>query len=69
VPIPGEEKAIPASELATLAHQAGFTAHRADSVADALRQIGRIESQARVLICGSLYLAGTVLRANGEAVT
>lgn len=68
VPIPGEEKAIPARELVALAHRAGFTAHGAGSVADALRQIGRLENPARVLICGSLYLAGSVLRANGETV-
>jgi dihydrofolate synthase/folylpolyglutamate synthase len=34
-------------------------------VADALRRIADHAPQARVLICGSLYLAGGVLRDNG----
>ena len=34
------------------------------SVADALRQIPRYAGPARVLICGSLYLAGAVLKLN-----
>lgn len=69
VPIPGEDKAIPPADLLALAKKAGFAAHAADSVADALTQISQIGDPKRVLICGSLYLAGTVLRANGETVT
>ena len=34
-------------------------------VADALASITAEAPQARVLICGSLYLAGSVLRDNG----
>jgi len=37
----------------------------AGSVAEALAGIAAISPEARVLICGSLYLAGTVLRENG----
>jgi dihydrofolate synthase/folylpolyglutamate synthase len=36
----------------------------AGSVAEALRSIAAKTPNARVLICGSLYLAGTVLREN-----
>jgi len=68
VPIPSEDKAIPANELATIATAVGFVAHTADSVTTALSQIATHSPRARVLICGSLYLAGSVLSANGESV-
>jgi dihydrofolate synthase/folylpolyglutamate synthase len=68
VSVPGEEKAIAAKHLAKLAHGVGFVAYPADNVAAALTQIAQEDPRARVLICGSLYLAGTVLRANGESV-
>lgn len=68
VSVPGEEKAIAATHLAELAHGVGFVAYPADNVAAALTQIAQEDPRARVLICGSLYLAGTVLRANGESV-
>ena len=35
------------------------------SVADALATLAAADPTARVLICGSLYLAGKVLRDNG----
>jgi len=68
VSIPGEEKALAAEDLADLAKGVGFVAHPADSVATALVQIAQENPRARVLICGSLYLAGTVLSANDETV-
>jgi dihydrofolate synthase/folylpolyglutamate synthase len=37
----------------------------AGSVAQALADIAAVSPTARVLICGSLYLAGGVLRENG----
>jgi dihydrofolate synthase/folylpolyglutamate synthase len=37
----------------------------ADSVAEALAMIIAHAPEARVLICGSLYLAGVILRENG----
>jgi dihydrofolate synthase/folylpolyglutamate synthase len=40
-------------------------ATEAGSVGEALAAIAHEEPQARVLICGSLYLAGAVLRENG----
>ncbi|MEX2644313.1 MAG: folylpolyglutamate synthase/dihydrofolate synthase family protein [Acetobacterales bacterium] len=61
VGIPGYEHAMPAAELA-----AALGIPAADSVADAITaSIGRTPEPARVLICGSLYLSGTVLRENG----
>ena len=42
-----------------------FTAGAPDSVADAVSVIVAVDPAARILICGSLYLAGRVLRENG----
>lgn len=65
VSIPEEENSFSAPELATLAKQTGFAAQAADSIANALDIIHkRNDSPVRILICGSLYLAGHVLRLN-----
>lgn len=65
VSIPGEANTLPAEETARQAEGAGLSASTADSVLDAVRSIASAEPQARILICGSLYLAGSVLRENG----
>jgi len=67
VTIPDTMAAIPAQELAARARTAGLAAQPATSVADALDAILARTPRAplRVLICGSLYLAGSVLRDNG----
>jgi dihydrofolate synthase / folylpolyglutamate synthase len=65
VSIPGEANTLPAAATAKAAAAAGLPAQTADTVRDALRRITAKEPQARVLICGSLYLAGAVLRENG----
>jgi len=65
VSIPGEANTLPASATADAAASAGISAAEAESVAAALAQITAQNPQARVLICGSLYLAGAVLRENG----
>ncbi|MDD8023444.1 MAG: bifunctional folylpolyglutamate synthase/dihydrofolate synthase [Paracoccaceae bacterium] len=66
VSIPGEANTLPAEVTEAAARAAGFahTAHAPD-VATALAQIAAAAPQARVLICGSLYLAGQVLKENG----
>ena len=64
VSIPNEINTLPASETATVARQVGMTAYESASVQDALSSIVAADPQARVLICGSLYLAGNVLREN-----
>jgi dihydrofolate synthase/folylpolyglutamate synthase len=64
VEIPGEKNTLPASETRDAALAAGIKAEIAGSVAEALRFIAAKTPNARVLICGSLYLAGTVLREN-----
>ena len=62
VPIPDHECRDP-KDLAELARSLGFRAQAFATVADALSAIA---IPARVLIFGSLYLAGEVLAANGE---
>ena len=65
VAIPGEAATLSAEETAAAAKEAGLPARIAPSVEDALADILRDDPTARVLICGSLYLAGVVLRENG----
>ena len=65
VSIPGEGATLSASQTAAAARTAGLDASEAESVADALAMIAAQDPRAQVLICGSLYLAGHVLRENG----
>lgn len=65
VSIPGEINTLPADATASAAETVGLTATTAESVIAALNSIVATTPQARVLICGSLYLAGAVLRENG----
>ncbi|MBW4981295.1 bifunctional folylpolyglutamate synthase/dihydrofolate synthase [Mameliella sp. CS4] len=62
VNIPGEANTLSAEDTARMAEDAGHRARRAEDVTTALRAIVSETSEARVLICGSLYLAGSVLR-------
>jgi dihydrofolate synthase/folylpolyglutamate synthase len=65
VTIPGEKNALPAEAIADAAGSAGLPAQTADSVLAAIRDIPVHNGNGRVLICGSLYFAGTVLAENG----
>jgi dihydrofolate synthase/folylpolyglutamate synthase len=68
VPVQAREFHRP-EELSLLARQLGLHAHATAGVADALGRIAREADRERppiVLIIGSLYLAGTVLAANGQ---
>ena len=64
VSIPGEAATLPAHETAKAARVVGMTAYEAQNVGVALNEITSNDPEARVLICGSLYLAGAVLREN-----
>jgi dihydrofolate synthase/folylpolyglutamate synthase len=70
VDIPGEEMSYGAGELYDRARGAGLDAAPAEDVEDAMLQIAAWarahakEPPPRILICGSLYLAGTVLAEN-----
>ncbi len=65
VSVPGETATLSATETAGSARAAGIDATEAPNVATALATITATNPQARVLICGSLYLAGAILRENG----
>ena len=67
VPIGGQVAARPAAEVAAIARRVGFTSTVAPSVEGALAALHETiwERPPRVLVCGSLYLAGEVLAANG----
>jgi dihydrofolate synthase/folylpolyglutamate synthase len=65
VSIPDEINTLPAPVTAKAAQDVGMTASEADSVMSAVQGILNKQSDARILICGSLYLAGAILRENG----
>ncbi len=65
VAIPGETATLPPEDTAAAAANVGLPSRLAASVEEALTEVLAHEPSARVLICGSLYLAGAVLRANG----
>nr|WP_281496557.1 folylpolyglutamate synthase/dihydrofolate synthase family protein [Pseudohalocynthiibacter sp. F2068] len=65
VSIPGEANTLPAETTAEAAEKAGLQSSTAPDVEAAIHSIAKRAPNARILICGSLYLAGTVLRENG----
>lgn len=65
VSIPGETATLTAKETASAAENAGIPSTTAADVQSAVSTIIKTDPNARVLICGSLYLAGTILRSNG----
>jgi len=65
VSIPGEANTLSAEETQDAARRAGIGADTAESVLAAVARIAADDPGSRILICGSLYLAGTVLRENG----
>ncbi|MBV0913322.1 bifunctional folylpolyglutamate synthase/dihydrofolate synthase [Anianabacter salinae] len=65
VSIPGEANTLPAETTRDAARAAGIAADTAPGVAEAIATITATAPSARLLICGSLYLAGRVLRENG----
>jgi dihydrofolate synthase/folylpolyglutamate synthase len=64
VAIPGEENSLSAEDITSAAQSLRMEAKQADSVALALEDIIKQADPGRVLISGSLYLAGTVLKEN-----
>ena len=73
VPVGSSDAGVPNAELALRADDAGLSAEPVNSVASALMLLrdtwDNREVSPRVLICGSLYLAGEVLAENGTPPT
>jgi dihydrofolate synthase/folylpolyglutamate synthase len=68
VAVPGEPSSFPAEELAQIARAEGLAAQPAASIEAAIAAAWAARGPARILIAGSLYLAGNVLAAHsGEA--
>ena len=67
MPIPDTDNAMPSDRLADAARQLGMRVELADGVEAALRSLAKLayETPPRILITGSLYLAGHVLALNG----
>jgi dihydrofolate synthase/folylpolyglutamate synthase len=65
VSIPGETNTLPADQTASVATSVGLSATTAKDVQSAVGAASADIPHARILICGSLYLAGSVLRENG----
>ena len=66
VPVPEQDKGLPPDDLATVARRLGMRVAVARDVGEALRHLARLayDVAPRILIAGSLYLAGAVLAAN-----
>ena len=65
VKIVGSGSSFSADEIYMVAQTIGFQAHKANSVSEAIKEIISIEkSPSKILICGSLYLAGNILKEN-----
>ena len=65
VAIPDEDATLAAADTAAAARAAGIEARAAQGAREAVAAIAGAEPAARILICGSLHLAGRVLRENG----
>jgi len=65
IAIPHEANTLPPQDIADTAHLVGLQASTAKDVLSATGQIASQYPHARILICGSLYLAGSILRENG----
>ena len=64
ITIPNEENAIDSNELYAGLKKYYENVNRADSIQEALANLNNNYQDARILICGSLYLAGKVLEMN-----
>jgi dihydrofolate synthase/folylpolyglutamate synthase len=65
VDIPDEVNTLPAQTTADAAQRVGFQSEIAPNVQTAIENITASGPDTRILICGSLYLAGAILRSNG----
>lgn len=69
VEIPGDSSSLPSTETARHARALGIAdVETAESITGAIESLVDSRVPQRILICGSLYLAGAVLRENGSTV-
>jgi dihydrofolate synthase/folylpolyglutamate synthase len=66
VPVPHEDAAMDPGRIVRAAQGLGLPVTRTDSVATALGRISDSGAPPRVLICGTLYLAGSILASNPQ---
>ena len=64
VPVPHEEASMAPERIVQAAERLGLMATQAPDVASAILDI--VDPSPRVLICGTLYLVGSVLAANSQ---
>jgi dihydrofolate synthase / folylpolyglutamate synthase len=71
VPIPHQEKSLAADAIVDIARTVGIPAQGEADIEAALAAIGRfaLDPPPRILITGSLYLAGEILKQNGTPPT
>lgn len=68
--IPDQQNALGAQDLAAIARGLGLDAEPAGSIEEAISVAGQVRPAPRILICGSLYLAGHALALHaGQTVT
>lgn len=67
IPIPHQEKSLSTAEIVKTAQEISIPAEPAEGIEDALARIAALSLSPapRILIAGSLYLAGEILKANG----
>lgn len=64
IAIPGEQNSLTAGEAEAFARGQGIDCTAMETIEDALAEVPK-EGPSRLLICGSLYLAGVILSENG----
>jgi dihydrofolate synthase/folylpolyglutamate synthase len=71
VPVPGADKGLAAETVADAARAIGLPATSRDNLGEAFDAVRKLDldPSPRILITGSLYLAGEVLRENGTPPT
>ena len=68
ITVPHEDNTLPAEETVMYAKAAGIIAQVSENVKKSILEIKQKSPLARILICGSLYLAGNVLRENNKVL-